>query len=158
MIHLLLENRRAIQKAAARPGREWGQASIRQELVTCQIRLATQFPRGRECLGKERRGCHFQGALLQTEMLTPKGEHFIPCSTRVMFDGRISFDGIATAKTLCLDIISHRPSSQEKIGPKFFGRKLLVAGDLQARLLFHSLPSGVRKSWFQPEDFSLRQT
>jgi len=34
------------------------------------------------------------------EMLTPKGEHFIPCSTRVMFDGRISLDGIATAKTL----------------------------------------------------------
>jgi len=34
------------------------------------------------------------------EMLTPKGEHFFPCSTRVMFDGRISFDGIATAKTL----------------------------------------------------------
>jgi hypothetical protein len=33
-------------------------------------------------------------------MLTPKGEHFIPCSTRVMFDGRISLDGIATAKTL----------------------------------------------------------
>jgi hypothetical protein len=32
------------------------------------------------------------------EMLTPKGEHFIPCSTRVMFDGRISFDGIATVK------------------------------------------------------------
>jgi hypothetical protein len=36
----------------------------------------------------------------QTEMLTPKGEHSFPCSTRVMFDGRISFDGIATAKTL----------------------------------------------------------
>ena len=36
----------------------------------------------------------------QIEMLTPKGEHFIPCSTRVMFDGRISLDGIATVKTL----------------------------------------------------------
>ena len=36
----------------------------------------------------------------ELEMLTPKGEHFIPCSTRVMFDGRISLDGIATAKTL----------------------------------------------------------
>jgi hypothetical protein len=36
----------------------------------------------------------------EMEMLTPKGEHFFPCSTRVMFDGRISFDGIATAKTL----------------------------------------------------------
>jgi len=36
----------------------------------------------------------------QTEMLTPKGEHSIPCSIRVMFDGRISFDGIATVKTL----------------------------------------------------------
>jgi hypothetical protein len=34
------------------------------------------------------------------EMLTPKGEHSFPCSTRVMFDGRISFDGIATVKTL----------------------------------------------------------
>jgi hypothetical protein len=34
------------------------------------------------------------------EMLTPKGEHSVPCSTRVMFDGRISFDGIATVKTL----------------------------------------------------------
>ena len=31
-------------------------------------------------------------------MLTPKGEHSFPCSTRVMFDGRIIFDGIATAK------------------------------------------------------------
>jgi hypothetical protein len=29
-------------------------------------------------------------------MLTPKGEHPFPCSTRVMFDGRIIFDGIAT--------------------------------------------------------------
>jgi hypothetical protein len=34
------------------------------------------------------------------KMLTPKGEHFFPCSTRVMFDGRISLDGIATVKTL----------------------------------------------------------
>ena len=34
----------------------------------------------------------------ETEMLTPKGEHSFPCSTRVMFDGRIIFDGIATAK------------------------------------------------------------
>ena len=34
------------------------------------------------------------------EMPTPKGEHSFPCSTRVMFDGRISFDGIATVKTL----------------------------------------------------------
>jgi hypothetical protein len=34
------------------------------------------------------------------EMLTPKGEHsFRPVSVRVMY-GRISFDGIATAKTL----------------------------------------------------------
>jgi hypothetical protein len=32
------------------------------------------------------------------EMLTPRGEHSFPCSTRVMFDGRISFDGIATVK------------------------------------------------------------
>ena len=32
----------------------------------------------------------------KTEMLTPKGEHPFPCSTRGMFDGRISFDGIAT--------------------------------------------------------------
>jgi hypothetical protein len=39
-------------------------------------------------------------ACLKIQMLTPKGEHSIPCSTRVMFDGRISFDGIATAKTL----------------------------------------------------------
>jgi hypothetical protein len=31
-------------------------------------------------------------------MLTPKGEHFVPRSTGVMFNGRISFDGIATAK------------------------------------------------------------
>jgi hypothetical protein len=36
----------------------------------------------------------------KTEMLTPKGEHSFPCSTRVTFDGRISFDGIATVKTL----------------------------------------------------------
>jgi hypothetical protein len=36
----------------------------------------------------------------QTEMLTPKGEHSFPCSTRVMFDGRISLDGIDAAKTL----------------------------------------------------------
>ena len=43
-----------------------------------------------------RRGC----VVTKIEMLTPKGEHFIPCFTRVMFDGRISFDGIATAKTL----------------------------------------------------------
>ena len=40
------------------------------------------------------------GVCSKLEMLTPKGEHFIPCSTRVMFDGRISLDGIATAKTL----------------------------------------------------------
>jgi hypothetical protein len=40
------------------------------------------------------------GVCPKLEMLTPKGEHFIPCSTRVMFDGRISLDGIATAKTL----------------------------------------------------------
>ena len=40
------------------------------------------------------------GVSRKLEMLTPKGEHFIPCSTRVMFDGRISLDGIATAKTL----------------------------------------------------------
>ena len=39
-------------------------------------------------------------ASLQIEMLTPKGEHSIPSSTWVMFDGRISFDGIATVKTL----------------------------------------------------------
>src|ERR1039457_4757288 len=32
----------------------------------------------------------------QIEMLTPKGEHPFPCSTRGMFDGRIRFDGIAT--------------------------------------------------------------
>jgi hypothetical protein len=32
------------------------------------------------------------------EMLTPKDEHFAPWFTRVMFDGRISFDGIATVK------------------------------------------------------------
>src|SRR5208283_251259 len=37
----------------------------------------------------------------KTEMLTPKGEHlFPPVLTGVMFDGRISFDGIATVKTL----------------------------------------------------------
>jgi hypothetical protein len=30
------------------------------------------------------------------EMLTPKGEHSVPCSTRGMFYGRIRFDGIAT--------------------------------------------------------------
>jgi hypothetical protein len=42
----------------------------------------------------------FAGNAPKLEMLTPKGEHFIPCSTRVMFDGRISLDGIATAKTL----------------------------------------------------------
>src|SRR5882724_8478145 len=94
----------------------------------------------------------------KTEMLTPKGEHSFPCSTRVMFDGRISFDGIATAKTLCLDIISHRLSSQEKIGLKFFGCKLLVAGDLQALPLFPQVTLRRRKPWFQPEDFSLRQT
>jgi hypothetical protein len=35
-------------------------------------------------------------------MLTPKGEHSIPCSTRVMFDGRIIFDGIATVKNLVI--------------------------------------------------------
>jgi hypothetical protein len=39
-------------------------------------------------------------AICKIEMLTPKGEHSFPCSTRVMFDGRISFDGIATVKTL----------------------------------------------------------
>ena len=42
----------------------------------------------------------YNGWLPEIEMLTPKGEHSIPCSTRVMFDGRISFDGIATVKTL----------------------------------------------------------
>ena len=37
------------------------------------------------------------------EMLTPKGEHIqSPCATRVMFDGRIIFDGIATAKNLVI--------------------------------------------------------
>ena len=35
----------------------------------------------------------------KTEMLTPKDEHFVPpVLSGVMFDGRISFDGIATAK------------------------------------------------------------
>jgi hypothetical protein len=31
-------------------------------------------------------------------MLTPGGVSILPCLTRAMFDGRISFDGIATVK------------------------------------------------------------
>jgi hypothetical protein len=40
-------------------------------------------------------------SLLYSKNAHPEGWAFpIPCSTRVMFDGRISFDGIATVKTL----------------------------------------------------------
>jgi hypothetical protein len=59
---------------------------------------------GRERLPKGPAGRSFwadkSDVSCKTEMLTPKGEHSFPCSTRVMFDGRISFDGIATVKTL----------------------------------------------------------
>jgi hypothetical protein len=46
-----------------------------------------------------RAGTTLAAARLKTEMLTPKDEHFVPpVLSGVMFDGRISFDGIATAK------------------------------------------------------------
>jgi hypothetical protein len=56
---------------------------------------------------------------LQIEMPTPKGEHSFPCSTRVMFDGRIIFDGIATVKNFGSWILFPIGSQvKKKSGPK----------------------------------------
>ena len=64
------------------------------------IRLETPWIDSGSDERKRRKNILASTAAPELEMLTPKGEHFIPCSTRVMFDGRISLDGIATAKTL----------------------------------------------------------
>ena len=73
------------------------------------------------------------------EMPTPKDGHSFPCFTRVMFDGRISFDGIATVKNFCSWILFPlSPSSQEKILGKIYGRNPLCGEDLRERRVFHS--------------------
>jgi hypothetical protein len=58
----------------------------------------------------------------QIEMLTPKGEHPVPRSTRGMFDGRIRFDGIATPpKTLVVGSYGSRRCKSRKNPTENFG-------------------------------------
>ncbi|SPF36536.1 hypothetical protein SBA4_1890007 [Candidatus Sulfopaludibacter sp. SbA4] len=83
-------------------------------------------------------------------MLTPKGEHSFPCSTRVMFDGRISFDGIATAKTLVAEYyfpaaLQSRKNPAENFWAVSYSQRVTCG----FAHFFHSLPSPREKPAFK---------
>ncbi|SPE33702.1 hypothetical protein SBA3_2050011 [Candidatus Sulfopaludibacter sp. SbA3] len=57
-----------------------------------------------------------------------------------------------------MDIISPGLSSQEKIGRKIFGCKLLLWGDLREHKVFHKTTQGSEKAHSAPENFALKRT
>jgi hypothetical protein len=75
-------------------------------------------------------------------MLTPKGEHSIPCSTRAMFDGRISFDGIATVKNFVVGYYFRAPPQVKK---KRQAKIPILNHTFHATCKFHRFSTGFPK-------------
>jgi hypothetical protein len=102
-------------------------------------------------------GIRFGGGIITEalkEMLTPKDEHFVPpVSTGVMFDGRISFDGIATVKNFGSWILfPNGPPVKRKSGAKF--SVVTHSRRVTCRYVhFWLIWRGAPKAWFSTSEF-----